>query len=196
MWTVAPGKGIGGAKIGVGDGAAWWTLKAPFAIDTATAPGRDRDAPGPLSTGGRLQVYLSGMTMVETPVKQSPKIGQGLAGPGRPAGVPNRSTRALKDAILLAAEMAHAEMANKAGDPPEARVEGSLEGYLSWLAVKHPQSFAPLLGRIIPIQIKSTVPLDPSAQANPAALGAAIAFALRIGNMPGRAKTIEHEEKK
>ena len=42
-----------------------------------------------------------------TDVKETPenaKIGAGLAGPGRPKGVPNKTTQAAKDAIAQAAE--------------------------------------------------------------------------------------------
>lgn len=149
-------------------------------------------------------MYSSGMTMVETPPNSRPVAGrvENLTnmGKGKAPGTRNRTTTALKDAILLAAAMADSEMKAKAasGDPnakDKPLPEGTLEGYLCWLAQKHPQSFAPLMGRIIPIQIKSTVPIEGTDKASPAQLGAALAFALRIGNMP-RAKTIEHEEKK
>jgi len=32
-------------------------------------------------------------------VKETPKIGEGLAGPGRPKGLPNRSTQIVREAI-------------------------------------------------------------------------------------------------
>lgn len=37
-------------------------------------------------------------------VKETPKIGKGKAGPGRPKGVPNRTTQSAKDAIAFAAD--------------------------------------------------------------------------------------------
>lgn len=37
-------------------------------------------------------------------VKETKKIGKGKAGPGRPKGLPNKTTQAAKDAIALAAE--------------------------------------------------------------------------------------------
>jgi hypothetical protein len=39
-------------------------------------------------------------------VIETPKIGQGKAGPGRPKGLANRTTALLKDALLLAATQA------------------------------------------------------------------------------------------
>lgn len=134
------------------------------------------------------------MTMIETSDKQTPKIGQGLAGPGRPAGQPNRSTKALKDAILLGAVMADAKMRKAAGDPNAPDVEGSLEGYCAWLAEHEPSSFAALLGRVLPIQIKSQgAPLDPAQSAGVNELGQALAFALRLGAVQKpEPKTINH----
>lgn len=37
-------------------------------------------------------------------VKETPKIGEGLPGPGRPKGVPNRSTALVREAIARMAE--------------------------------------------------------------------------------------------
>jgi hypothetical protein len=37
-------------------------------------------------------------------VKETPRIGEGLAGPGRPKGVPNRSTALVREAIAKMAE--------------------------------------------------------------------------------------------
>lgn len=68
------------------------------------------------------------------------RVGDGTPGPGRPKGVPNRNTTLLKDAILEAAEKA----GGKAG----------LVGYLTAQAVANPQSFLPLLGKVLPMQIQ------------------------------------------
>ena len=66
------------------------------------------------------------------------------AGMGRPKGVLNKTTRQLKEAILLAAEQAGGR-------------EG-LVGYLKGLAVDHPNSFAPLLGKVLPLTLQGTGP--------------------------------------
>jgi hypothetical protein len=74
-----------------------------------------------------------------TDVKETPKIGQGKAGPGRPKGLPNKTTALLKDAII--------EAAGEAGQG-----EG-LVGYLTAQAVLNPGPFMALLGKVLPMQI-------------------------------------------
>lgn len=64
------------------------------------------------------------------------------AGLGRPKGIPNKTTRALKEAILLAGEQA----GGKAG----------LVGYLERLAHNEPASFATLLGKVLPLQVQGS----------------------------------------
>lgn len=71
--------------------------------------------------------------------KQTAKIGEGRPGPGRPKGVPNRTTTLLKDAILQAA--------GEAGGP-----EG-LVGYLKFVAADNPAAFTSLLGKVLPLQV-------------------------------------------
>jgi len=66
-------------------------------------------------------------------------IGKGKPGPGRPKGVPNKTTQLLKDAILKAAE--------EAGGPD------GMVGYLTTQAKVNPQSFLPLLGKVLPMQV-------------------------------------------
>lgn len=74
-------------------------------------------------------------------VKQTSEnaIGKGKPGPGRPKGSQNKTTAILKDAILQAAE--------KAGG------KGGMVGYLTLQATVNPQSFLPLLGKVLPMQV-------------------------------------------
>lgn len=65
------------------------------------------------------------------------------AGPGRPRGVPNKTTTALKDAILGAA--------TDVGEDGDG--EAGLTGYLRMLARSEPKSFAGLLGKVLPLQV-------------------------------------------
>lgn len=70
--------------------------------------------------------------------KQSPAQLANLKGGSR-KGVPNKTTALLKDAILKAAE--------KAGG------KDGLIGYLTTQATDNPQSFLPLLGKVLPMQV-------------------------------------------
>jgi len=63
-------------------------------------------------------------------------------GPGRVKGQPNRTTKMLKEALLIAA--------NEAGGGGK----DGLVNYLTHCAVRFPQSFLPLLGRVLPLQIQ------------------------------------------
>lgn len=66
-----------------------------------------------------------------------PKLGpnRGNAGMGRPKGVPNKATAALKDAILNAFQT----------------VGG--EAYLATVARDDPKTFCALLGKVLPMQV-------------------------------------------
>lgn len=76
--------------------------------------------------------------------KETLKIGAGKPGPGRPKGVPNKSTALLKDAILQAATNAGGR-------------EG-LIGYLEAQAVANPGPFMTLLGKVLPTQNEHSGP--------------------------------------
>lgn len=73
-------------------------------------------------------------------VKQTAEnlIGKGKPGPGRPKGLPNKTTALLKDAILQAA--------TDAG-------EGDMVAYLAQQAKDNPGPFMALLGKVLPMQI-------------------------------------------
>ena len=61
---------------------------------------------------------------------------------GRPKGAPNKTTRALKEAIILAAEKSKHSKAH------------DLEGYLLYLADEKPELFVPMLGKLLPLQVQ------------------------------------------
>ena len=69
---------------------------------------------------------------------KTPKIGQGAPGPGRPKGMPNKTTALLKDAILKAA--------TDAGN-------GDMAEYLKQQAIANPGPFMSLLGKVLPMQV-------------------------------------------
>ena len=73
-----------------------------------------------------------------TSVKQTPKKAL-PPGPGRPKGIPNKTTTLLKEAILAAAESAGGE--------------DGLVGYLKAQAVDNPGPFMSLLGKVLPLQL-------------------------------------------
>lgn len=74
-------------------------------------------------------------------VKETLKIGEGKPGPGRPKGLPNKTTALLKDAILLAAQKA-------GGDG-----EDGLVNYLQVQAQTNPGPFMSLLGKVLPMTV-------------------------------------------
>lgn len=61
-------------------------------------------------------------------------VGKGAAGPGRPKGVPNKTTTAIKDMIVQAL--------NNAGGV----------NYLTLQATDNPVAFMGLVGKVIPLQ--------------------------------------------
>ncbi len=65
------------------------------------------------------------------------------AGKGRKAGVPNKTTAALKDAILAAAVAVGYDGKGKDG----------LVGYLKLVASSDVKAFSGLLGKVLPLQI-------------------------------------------
>jgi hypothetical protein len=73
--------------------------------------------------------------------RKNPRPGDGTPGPGRPRGVPNRTTGLLKDAILMAAETA-------GGGEPDGLVN-----YLVAQAKRNPGPFMTLLGKVLPTQV-------------------------------------------
>jgi hypothetical protein len=68
--------------------------------------------------------------------------GRGKTG-GRQPGVHNRTTRLLKEALILAAEL----------EGRDGRGKGELVGFLRRVANEDIRTFAMLLGRVIPLQV-------------------------------------------
>jgi len=73
--------------------------------------------------------------------KERPKKAMPVS-PGRPKGVPNKTTQLLKDAILKAAEQA----GNKVGGD-------GMVSYLEAQATENPGPFMSLLGKVLPMQV-------------------------------------------
>jgi hypothetical protein len=73
--------------------------------------------------------------------QKNPRPGDGTPGPGRPKGVPNKTTTLLKDAVLKAAETAGG------GEP------NGLLSYLTEQATRHPTAFMTLLGKLLPTPV-------------------------------------------
>jgi hypothetical protein len=73
--------------------------------------------------------------------RNNPRPGDGTPGPGRPKGVPNKTTTLLKDAVLKAAETA-------GGGGPDGLVN-----YLVAQAKQNPGPFMTLLGKVLPTQV-------------------------------------------
>lgn len=72
-------------------------------------------------------------------VKQTAGIGKGQPGPGRPKGIPNKTTKAIKDAITEAFDRA-----------------GGVD-YLVRLANEDPKTFCGLVGKVIPLQVEGSL---------------------------------------
>ena len=62
---------------------------------------------------------------------------------GRPLGSPNKVTRLVREAILMAAEM----------EGSDGKGEGGLVGYLREIARTEKKAMATLIGRVLPLQI-------------------------------------------
>ena len=69
---------------------------------------------------------------------------------GRPPGIPNRVTRVLKEAILLAAEQVGEDRNGHDG----------LVGYLRFLATREPRAFANLLQKVLPLQVNAKIAIE------------------------------------
>lgn len=81
--------------------------------------------------------------MAEKKREAAPKVGLDRSKTGRRKGTPNKTTAALKEAILLAAVQVGED---GAGD-------GGLVGYLRRVAKEDVKAFSSLLGKVLPLQV-------------------------------------------
>lgn len=70
--------------------------------------------------------------------------------PGRKVGTTTKTTRLIREAILIAAEL----------EGQDGKGKGKLIGYMRRMAVEDMKAFAMLLGKVIPLQIENRT-LDP-----------------------------------
>lgn len=73
----------------------------------------------------------------------APKVGLDRSKTGRKKGTPNKTTTALKEAILLAAEQVGEDGLGASG----------LVGYLRRVAKEDVKAFSTLLGKVLPLQV-------------------------------------------
>jgi hypothetical protein len=79
-------------------------------------------------------------------------------GPGRPKGVPDRSRADLSQLIMDAAtETGFIKKDEKTGELIGTREEGC-KGYLKWLCLHEPRTYAALLARVLPYYVHTELP--------------------------------------
>jgi hypothetical protein len=71
---------------------------------------------------------------------------EGKPGPGRPRGSVPKQQKLLKDCLMMAGEIAGNRIEKDSG----------LVGYLVHLALKKPDLFAPMLAKVLPMQVTGT----------------------------------------
>ena len=87
--------------------------------------------------------------MTDKITEQKPRrVGDGTPGPGRPKGLENKTTKLLKEALIIAAEAVGSDGEGKDG----------LSGYCEDLARNEKKAFAALMGRLLPLQIQGAGP--------------------------------------
>ena len=79
----------------------------------------------------------SEVAMVKETAQKPKRVGDGTPGPGRPKGIPNKNTTALKDMILTALGNA-----------------GGID-YLVKQSEENPQAFMTLVGKVLPLDVNN-----------------------------------------
>jgi hypothetical protein len=79
------------------------------------------------------------------------KQGDPNPGRGRPKGSENKVSRILKDAIMLAAELAGDRL--RKNKRLKLTAEDGVVAYLEHVALTEPKAFLPLLAKVLPLQV-------------------------------------------
>jgi len=89
-----------------------------------------------------------------------------VEGSGRKKGTPNKTTKLMKESIILAAERAGEAMVTKIyGDSKdevdqrfvEQTKKDGMTGYLQMMAEKQPVAFMGLMGKVLPLQVNADI---------------------------------------
>jgi hypothetical protein len=78
-----------------------------------------------------------------------PRVGDGTPGPGRPKGMPNKTTSTMKEAIAAVYEKLQRDKAKEDGDHTETHAH-----FANW-AKDHPTEFYRIAAKLLPLQLST-----------------------------------------